>query len=122
MPIRRNSRGRFTAIRDSQKAITPSSNRRQAMNEPLKPAGSPQHQRRLATTENVPYMLQGEEGNLQWKDGGFAENAVGSASIAATTLVMFRHIVQNNGTITEGNLQTIQELVAFIPESKNDAF
>lgn len=81
MSARRNSQGRFTAMRDSQEAITPSGNRRQALNQSPRLAASSQRQRRIAAIKNVPYMLQGAEGNLHWKDGEFAENAVGSASI-----------------------------------------
>ncbi|PTB60495.1 hypothetical protein M431DRAFT_537353 [Trichoderma harzianum CBS 226.95] len=64
MSARRNSQGRFTAMRDSQEAITPSGNRRQALNQSPRPAASSQRQRRIAAIKNVPYMLQGAEGNL----------------------------------------------------------
>lgn len=65
MSARRNSQGRFTAMRDSQEAITPSGNRRQALNQSLRPAASSQRQRRIAAIKNVPYMLQGAEGKVE---------------------------------------------------------
>ncbi|KAL6797633.1 hypothetical protein GGI42DRAFT_355670 [Trichoderma sp. SZMC 28013] len=76
----------------------------------------------MATTKNVPYMLHGAEENLHWKDGEFAENAVGSASINIVTINMLRHIAQNNGVVTDGSLRMIQELVDFLPQNSINTF
>ncbi|KAK4077427.1 uncharacterized protein Triagg1_3759 [Trichoderma aggressivum f. europaeum] len=72
------------------------------------------------TSKNVPYLLQGAEGNLTWKDGETMENAAGAASIGFATISALNCIVKNEGNVTDRDLGLIKELVNFIqPDTMN---
>ncbi|KAF3068743.1 hypothetical protein CFAM422_007620 [Trichoderma lentiforme] len=71
-------------------------------------------------SQNVPYLLQGAEGNLIWKDGEVMENAAGAAAIGFASISVLDSIANNEGNITVRDLGLIKELVKFIrPETMN---
>ncbi|KKO98436.1 hypothetical protein THAR02_09463 [Trichoderma harzianum] len=71
-------------------------------------------------SQNVPYLLQGAEGNLVWKDGEIMENAAGAAAIGFASISVLDSIAKNEGNITVRDLGLIKELVKFIqPDTMN---
>ncbi|KAJ4865174.1 hypothetical protein T069G_01704 [Trichoderma breve] len=71
-------------------------------------------------SQNVPYLLQGAEGNLTWNDGEITENAAGAAAIGFAAINALDCIAKNEGKVTDRDLGLIKELVNFIqPDTMN---
>lgn len=105
---------------DSQTSTSPDGSRRQA-NEFPSPAGSSRTDQGSAI-KNLPVLLRGAEGNLEWKEGEFDKNCAGVASIAVAAINGLNLIVKSGGKPNERDFNLLKELVDFIPQETMDSF
>lgn len=113
MSTRRDPRGRFGAPTNVLNNTGLGDNKQETFNMSRMPASR-------SPSLNVPYLLQGAEGNLTWNDGEITENAAGAAAIGFAAINALDCIAKNEGKVTDRDLGLIKELVNFIqPDTMN---
>ncbi|KAL6790504.1 hypothetical protein J3E68DRAFT_429138 [Trichoderma sp. SZMC 28012] len=114
MSTRRDPRGRFGgAPRDPLISTVLGDNKQETFSMSRMPASR-------SPSQNVPYLLQGAEGNMIWEDGQTIENATGAAAIGFAAINALDCIAKNEGKVTDRDLGLIKELVNFIqPDTMN---
>lgn len=98
----RNTRGRFTSIQGSPATPTETRGRN--------------HRQSVVIPDDYPSLLRGAQGNIIWKEGETAENAVGVANIATAAINILRHLINAEGALVEEDFQRVKEFVNFVNE------